>query len=79
MSEASFLRRFFRAIWNGITWIRLALSNILFLVLIAVIYFVYFGGTAEPLPERAALLLNIMGTVVDEKSQAQPLALVASV
>ncbi len=76
MSEASFLRRFFRAIWNGITWIRLALSNILFLVLIAVIYFVYFGGTAEPLPERAALLLNIMGTVVDEKSQAQPLALV---
>lgn len=75
MSKPSLLRRIFTAIWNGITRVRLALSNILFLVFIAVIYFVYFGGTTEPLPERAALMLNLMGTVVDEKSQAQPLAL----
>ena len=72
MSKPSLLRRVFSAIWNGITRVRLALSNILFLVMIAIIYFVYMGGSPEPLPERAALLLNISGTVVDQKSQVDP-------
>ena len=69
----SLFRSFLSACWRGITHIRSALSNILFLVMIAIIYFVYLGGTPEPLPERAALLLNITGTVVDEKSFVQPL------
>lgn len=73
MSKPSLLRRIFTAFWNGITRVRLALSNILFLLLIALVYFVYLGGSAEPLPERAALLLNPMGTIVDQKSQAAPL------
>ncbi len=73
MSEPSRLRRVFSAIWNGITRVRLALSNILFLLFIALIYFVYMGGGAEPPPERAALLLNLAGTVVDQKSQVEPL------
>ena len=73
MAKPSLLRRVFGAIWTGITWIRLALSNILFLLMIAVIYFVYVGGAPEPLPDRAALLLNPAGTVVDQKSQLQPL------
>ena len=64
MSEPSRLRRFFSAIWNGITRVRLALSNILFLLFIALIYFVYMGGGAEPPPERAALLLNLAGTKI---------------
>ena len=73
MSEPSRLRRVFSAIWNGITRVRVALSNILFLLFIALIYFVYMGGGAEPPPERAALLLNLAGTVVDQKSQVEPL------
>ncbi|MEH6636520.1 MAG: signal peptide peptidase SppA [Halioglobus sp.] len=73
MSKPSLLRRVFSAIWNGITRVRLALSNILFLVMIAIIYFVYMGGSPEPLPERAALLLNMAGTVVDQKSEVDPL------
>jgi len=73
MSKPSGLRRLFTAIWNGITRVRLALSNILFLVFIAVVYFVYVGGGSEPVPEKAALLLNLSGTVVDQKSQVQPL------
>lgn len=67
------LRRCLSACWRGLTVFRLALSNILFLVMLALIYFVYIGGGPEPLPERAALLLNPMGTVVDEKSFVQPL------
>ncbi|MBE9537675.1 MAG: signal peptide peptidase SppA [Proteobacteria bacterium] len=74
MSKPSFIRRFFSAIWNGITRIRLALSNIFFLLMLAIIYFVYIGGTPEPLPERAALLLGPAGSIVDQKSFVEPLA-----
>ncbi len=65
--------RVLSAIWNGITRVRLALSNLLFLALLAVIYFVYMGGAPEPLPERAALLVNLSGTVVDQRSPVDPL------
>jgi protease-4 len=74
MSKPSRLRRILSAIWNGITRVRLALSNILFLLLLVLIYFVYMGGGDEPPPDRAALLLNLMGTVVDQRSQVDPLA-----
>lgn len=73
MSNPSPLRRLLSGIWRGITRIRLAMSNILFLVMLAIIYFVYVGGTPEPFPEKAALLLNLSGTVVDQRSQVNPL------
>lgn len=73
MSETSLLRRALRATWNGITRVRLALSNILFLVMLGLVYYVYVGGAQQPLPEKAALLLNMAGTVVDEKSSINPL------
>lgn len=72
MSKPSLLRRILGGIWNTITRVRLALSNILFLVMLAVIYFVYFGGSPEPLPEKSALLLNPMGAIVDQKSPVDP-------
>ncbi|MAT93855.1 MAG: signal peptide peptidase SppA [Halioglobus sp.] len=78
MSDESLARRFFRALWNGITRLRLALSNLLFLAMLAIIYFVYVGGAVEPLPERAALLLNMSGTVVDQRSAVDPLEALVS-
>lgn len=72
MSKPSLLRRFFSAIWNGITRVRLALSNIIFLLMLGIIYFVYIGGGPEPLPEQAALLLNPAGAIVDQKSPVEP-------
>lgn len=72
MSETSRVRRVLRALWNGLTRLRLAMSNILFLVMLALIYFVYIGGAQQPLPKKAALLLNMAGTVVDEKSTPDP-------
>ncbi|MBT4523279.1 MAG: signal peptide peptidase SppA, partial [Halieaceae bacterium] len=74
MSKPSKIKSFISALWHGITLIRLALSNILFLLLLGVIYFVYLGGGPEPLPERAALLLNPVGTIVDQKSPVEPLS-----
>jgi protease IV len=73
MGKPSRLRRIMSGIWRGITRVRLAMSNILFLVMIAFIYFIYMGGAPEPLPAKAALLLNMSGTVVDQKSQVNPL------
>ena len=73
MSKPSLLRRIFSGIWNGITRVRLALSNLLFLAMLAIIYFVYIGGTPEPLPDKAALLLGPGGSIVDQKSFVEPL------
>ncbi|HEY6132168.1 MAG TPA: S49 family peptidase, partial [Halioglobus sp.] len=73
MSKPSLLRRILSGIWRGITRVRLAMSNILFLLMIVVIYFVYVGGAPEPLPDKAALLLNMSGTVVDQRSPVNPL------
>lgn len=73
MSKPSLLRRIFGGIWRAITYVRLALANILFLLMLVVIYFVYFGGSPEPLPEKAALLLNPMGEIVDQKGPVDPL------
>ena len=78
MSKPSLWRRILSGIWQAITRIRLAMSNILFLVMIALIYFVYIGGTPEPLPEKAALLLNVSGKVVDQKSEINPLSALIS-
>lgn len=78
MSKPSLPRRLFSAVWRGITRLRLALSNLLFLAMLALIYFVYMGGGPEPLPPRAALLLNMSGTVVDQKSPVDPLQALVS-
>jgi len=73
MKKPSLLRRILSGMWRALTRIRLAMSNILFLLMILFIYFVYVGGTPEPFPEKAALLLNISGTVVDQRSEVNPL------
>jgi len=73
MAKSSWPRRLFSAVWSGITRIRLALSNILFLLVIAFLLFVLLGDSREPHPEKAALLLNLAGTVVDEKAPVDPL------
>ena len=73
MSKPSLLRRVFSGFWAGLTWFRLALSNILFLVFLGLIYVLYFSGGQQPMPEKAALLLNLGGTVVEEKSHTNPL------
>ncbi len=77
MSKPSLLRRVLAGIWNAITRIRLALSNIIFLLMLVFIYVVYLGGAPEPLPDKAALLLNPVGSIVDQKSPVNPLQALA--
>lgn len=63
------IRRFFRGLWSAVTVVRGALANIVFLL---VLLFVFFALTErpEPLPERAALRLDLDGRVVDERTRA---------
>ena len=72
------LRHVLGTLWEGLTRIRLALSNLLFLAVLVLIFLAFRGQTPEPLPDRAALLLNPVGTVVDQKSYTEPLALLFS-
>ena len=62
MSKPSLIRRVFGGIWNTITRIRLALSNILFLLMIGIIYFVYIGPGPEPLPETGCAAAKSHGS-----------------
>lgn len=62
------IKKLFVGIWRGITIVRLALANLLFLALLAFIWF-SLSGRPEPLPERAALVLDPSGRVVDERSR----------
>lgn len=66
--------KFFRGLWQGITWVRVALANLLFILLLVVLY-VALTDRPQPLPERAALLVNPVGRVVDERTRVSSLAL----
>lgn len=78
MSQRSLPRRIFASVWGAITRIRLALSNLLFLALLVALFFFFRSSAPVPLPERAALLLNMSGTVVDQKSLVDPLQAILS-
>ncbi|MEP5766440.1 MAG: signal peptide peptidase SppA [Halieaceae bacterium] len=76
MSEnPGILRRLFGAAWRGLTRIRLVVSNLLFLLVVVVLIALLTGGPGTPLPDKAALLLNPVGTVVEQKSLVDPLAM----
>ncbi len=72
------VRHVLGTLWTGLTKIRLALSNILFLLIIFLIIWAFQDTTPEPLPDTAALLLNPVGTVVDQKTFVEPLEVLLS-
>ncbi|MFK7830842.1 MAG: signal peptide peptidase SppA [Congregibacter sp.] len=68
------IRTFFRGLWRAITVFRLALANILFIGLLVVLWLV-LTDKPEPMPERAALLLNPTGQVVDARTRVDAASL----
>lgn len=71
----NFIRMIFKGIWKAITFIRLALANLLFLLSIAIVYFVYFHGNAEQpqVQKESALVLNLSGPIVEQSRQINPM------
>ena len=70
-----FIGMIFKGIWKLITFIRVALVNLIFLLSIAVIYFVYFhSDTAPPtVPQQSALVLNLSGPIVEQSRYINPM------
>lgn len=70
-----FIGLVFKGIWKLISFIRLALTNLIFLASIAVIYFIYIGAeTPEPtVPKESALILNLTGPIVEQPKYVNPM------
>ncbi|MCL9783075.1 signal peptide peptidase SppA [Vibrio sp. S4M6] len=70
-----FIGMIFKGIWKLITFIRLAFINLLFLAIVAVIFFGFIHSDAPPAkPEKkSALVLNLSGPIVEQSSYANPM------
>ena len=70
-----FIGMIFKGIWKLITFVRLALVNLFFLLSIAIIYFVYFhSDTTQPtVPKESALVLNLSGPIVEQSRYINPM------
>ena len=70
-----FIGMIFKGIWKLITFVRLALVNIIFLLSIAIIYFVYFHSTTTKpvVPQQSALVLNLSGPIVEQSRYINPM------
>jgi len=70
-----FVGMLFKGIWKLITFIRLALVNLIFLASIAAIYFLYTtADTPTPVaPKESALIVNISGPIVEQSTYVNPM------
>jgi len=70
-----FIGMFFKGIWKLITFVRVALVNLIFLLSIAVIYFVYFHSDTTPpaVPQQSALVINLSGPIVEQSRYINPM------
>lgn len=70
-----FVGMFFKGIWKLITFIRLALVNLIFLASIGAIYFLYTtADTPTPVaPKESALIVNISGPIVEQSTYVNPM------
>lgn len=67
-----FFRRFFGGIWGLITWLRVAIFNLLFLVVVGLILTSIFSNERLPFPESTTLTLVPSGYLVDQYSYVDP-------
>jgi len=77
-SEPGIVARTFGFLWRGITRARVILSNLLFLLVVLFLISLFTARAPAPIPDRAALVINPVGTVVDQRSWTDPLALLFS-
>lgn len=68
------LRRLFATLWALVGWLRVSLSNLLFIVLLAVLFFTLSADRKLRVPEGSALVIAPAGAVVEQLSFVDPLA-----
>ncbi|RJX72043.1 signal peptide peptidase SppA [Vibrio sinensis] len=70
-----FIGMIFKWIWKFITFTRLALANLFFLIAVSIIFFIY-SSAESPLPivsKPSALVLNISGPIVEQTTYVNPI------
>lgn len=70
-----FIGMIFKGIWKLITFTRLALANLFFLIAVSIIFFIY-SSAESPLPivsKPSALVLNISGPIVEQTTYVNPI------
>lgn len=70
-----FIGMIFKGIWKVINFIRVAIFNVFFLVILGGVYFA-FTQTDSPQPtvkEESALVLNLSGPIVEQRSYMNPM------
>lgn len=74
-----FIGLIFKGIWKVITFVRLALMNLIFLVMIAVFYFAFtYTGEGQPTVDKeSALVMNLSGPIVEQRRYVNPMDSVA--
>ena len=71
-----FIGMIFKGIWKVINFIRLAIFNLFFFVIIALIYFGYNQTQEVPVPQikdASALVLNLSGPIVEQRRYINPM------
>lgn len=69
------LRRFFSAIGRLLTWLRVTVLNIFFLIMLLVVVVALLPTPTVPLPTEFAVHLNPAGLLVDQKTPIDPVDL----
>ena len=77
MSKPGIARRLLGAVWRGLSFLRAALANLLLLLVLLFLWGLYLGEAPDPMPEQAALLLNPVGRIVDQRSLSDPVTTLA--
>ncbi|MEM6483984.1 MAG: signal peptide peptidase SppA [Pseudomonadota bacterium] len=63
------IKKFFAGVWGAITTVRVALANLLFILILVILWEAFVMAKPEPLPDSAALLLDLRGRVVDVQTR----------
>lgn len=67
------IRRFFSALWAAVTWVRISLANLLFILIVLVVVVALLPKDAGILPDDIALRVAPSGFLVDQYSYVDPL------
>lgn len=69
------LTQLFTGFWSLISWMRIILTNLVFLLVLIIVLAAIFGSSLRPLPEQFALRLAPTGVLVDQRSHLDASAL----
>ena len=71
--KPGFITRLFQGCVKFVSALRLLVVNVLFLLVLVIVFLGISGGEIPKIPERGALMLDLKGSLVDQTSYVDPL------